>query len=486
MFNIFNNLKLRGRILWGFSVPIFLSVGVAGLVYVNANEVKKQYQLVEDAHLILDDTKDMAFDIAQMQKTARGYMLAKNDVSSKEYEEEKQDFEAKALILKDLIKDREQQQTLSNIVALGNQVDIYNSRLISLVDEGKTNQAIEIWRTGEGRKLGQDLEKLLLDFENAENKTLLVREKAQFAALDGLNRLVVLATFLSAILSIAIGLWIASIISKAVNQTVNMIASSSTEIAATVEEQERTVSQQAASVNQTTTTMDELGASSQQSAEQAEASAAGARQALGLAESGTQAVHETMAGMSTLKEKVGAIAEQIVRLSEQTNQIGNVSDVVGDIANQTNMLALNAAVEAARAGEHGKGFGVVAGEIRKLADQSKKSAEKINTLVTDIQAAISKTVMVTDDGTKNVDEGIKLAQGTAETFTGVADSINNVFLNSQQISLSSKQQAIAIEQVIEAMNAINLGARENASGISQVKSSTQLLTEAAQKLKSVV
>lgn len=107
------------------------------------------------------------------------------------------------------------------------------------------------------------------------------------------------------------------------------IARASTEIAVAVEEQERTISQQAASVNQTTVTIDELGASSQQSAEQSEASATGARQALVLAENGTQSVQETMAGMSTLKEKVGAIAEQILRLSERTNQIGNVSDLVG-------------------------------------------------------------------------------------------------------------------------------------------------------------
>lgn len=107
--------------------------------------------------------------------------------------------------------------------------------------------------------------------------------------------------------------------------------------------------------------------------------------------------------MSTLKDKVNALAEQILHLSEQTQQIGGISELVGNLANQTNMLALNAAIEAARAGEHGKGFGVVAGEIRKLADQSKKSAEKINALVTDIPGAINTTVIVTDEGTKTVD-----------------------------------------------------------------------------------
>ncbi len=107
--------------------------------------------------------------------------------------------------------------------------------------------------------------------------------------------------------------------------------------------------------------------------------------------------------MIILKENVGAIAQQIMRLNEQTNQIGNISSVVINLANQTNILALNAAVEAVRAGENAKGFNVLATEIRKLAAQSKKSAQKINNLVTDIKNALDYTVTVTHECTKTVE-----------------------------------------------------------------------------------
>lgn len=113
-------------------------------------------------------------------------------------------------------------------------------------------------------------------------------------------------------------------------------------------------------------------------------------------------------------------------------------------------------------------------EITDLdADQTKKSAQEINALVAHIGAAINTRVIVTDEGTKTVEQGMTLAHSTAERFIGVADSINNVFLNSQQIALGAKQQAIAVQQVVTAINAINLGARETASGITQVKVSTQ-------------
>jgi uncharacterized protein Yka (UPF0111/DUF47 family) len=310
--------------------------------------------------------------------------------------------------------------------------------------------------------------------------------KDVFATQQQLLWTIVFGTGGTALVACVLAVLLANRTTKLIQDIANTIASSSNEIAATLEQQERTVNQQASSVHETSTTMDELGASSRQAAEQAEASASGARQVLNLAENGTQAVQQTMEGMSTLKGNVEAIAEQIMRLSEQTGQIGNISDLVADIANQTNMLALNAAVEAARAGENGKGFAVVASEIRKLADESKKSAEKINTLVTHLQAAMNSTVMVTDEGTKKTDASIKLAQGTAQAFVGVTDSVNHVFVNSQQISLSAKQQAVAVQQVLAAMNALNLGAKETASGISQVKVSTQQLQEAAKQLQAMV
>lgn len=253
---------------------------------------------------------------------------------------------------------------------------------------------------------------------------------------------------------------------------VNSIVSSSNEIAATIEQQERTTTQQAAAVNQTTTTMDELGASSRMSAEQAEAAATGAKQVLSLVDGNHHAERSNGFNASSLKDKVGQIAEQILRLSEQTHQIGSISTLVSELANQTNMLALNAAVEAVRAGEHGKGFSVVASEIRKLADQSKNSAERINGLVLEIQKSTNTTVMVTDEGRKMVDQ--------------VVEAVNAIATNTQQISLTAKQQAVAIQQVVAAMNNINLGASQTASGITQTKVGTQQLNDAALNLKAVV
>jgi len=288
------------------------------------------------------------------------------------------------------------------------------------------------------------------------------------------------------ILGIALSIAIAKPLDKALKGIINMIVSSSTEIAATIEQQERIAVQQAASVNQTTTTMDELGASSRQSAMQAESALENASHVLNMAAEGSKVVQKTQQGMLNLTEKVGGIAEQVLHLSQQTNQIANITNLVSDLANQTNMLAINATVEAVRAGEQGKGFGVVAREIRRLADQSQQSAAEINDLINDIQNAINKTVMVTDEGNLTLGNSLKLTEGTAETFNHVANAINSVVVSSQQIYLNTKQQALAIEQVVDAMNALNKGAAEAASGITQSRIGTQKLNQAALNLRYVV
>ncbi len=313
-----------------------------------------------------------------------------------------------------------------------------------------------------------------------------IDEAAAYAELQSLLLAILLEAIVAGGLTVGLSVFFADRVTKYMQRTIATITTSANEIIDTVQSQEIAVNQQANTAISTTDSISELESISDQTARQANDSANGAQEALALAEEGTQAVQKTISEMSDLRDRVDEIAQQIVNLGEQTGQITTVSDLVSDLAKQTNMLALKAAVEAARAGESGKGFGVVAGEIRKLADESKKSAQKITNLATDIQVAINRTAMVTDRGTKTATTGIQLAENTATTFVGVTDAVNSVYLNSQQISSSTKRQATAIQSVLDAMNNISQGSQESAIGMHKVKTSTFELNQIADELQAAV
>lgn len=130
--------------------------------------------------------------------------------------------------------------------------------------------------------------------------------------------------------------------------------------------------------------------------------------------------------MSDIESKVRATAEKIHELNQMSNSIQTVVELISDISSQTNLLALNASIEAARAGEHGKGFAVVANEVSQLADQSKKAADEIGSIITEIQASIGQCVKQMEAGAQSVEIGIAQSSEAKETFNEILQHINKV------------------------------------------------------------
>lgn len=186
------------------------------------------------------------------------------------------------------------------------------------------------------------------------------------------------------------------------------------------------------------TALKDLSSKTQQSAQSAFQKASGS---LNFSQQDLDAVRANIDKMLSLRQQIQIIAELILELSEHTQQIGSTIGIVEDIAEQTNMLALNAAVEAARAGEHGKGFSVVASEIRKLADESKQATSKITSLIRDIQQATNSTVMATEESSKEIEVGVKLANSINSDVDSLIKSIGQLSVAMEEISADSNVQS---------------------------------------------
>lgn len=196
-----------------------------------------------------------------------------------------------------------------------------------------------------------------------------------------------------------------------------------------------------------------------------------------------EAVKANIEKMVTLRQKIRIIAELILELSEYTQQIGETIEVVEDIAEQTNMLALNAAVEAARAGENGKGFSVVAGEIRKLADESKHATTKITSLIKDIQHATNSTVMATEEGSKEIESGVELADNINTNIESLIKLINDVKSSAENICTDSETQANYSDSVNSIINEINEGLKTSLQVLEEKIKTTQDLDEFSDSFK---
>jgi len=271
-----------------------------------------------------------------------------------------------------------------------------------------------------------------------------------------------------------------------IKSAINLSNSASHEISIAANQQEKITIKEASSVSEITATAEELSNSSKQVSERAKQVAEGSQDVLKIAFDGQHSIDKSIEEFNAIRERVNVIAEHILTLSREAQQIGNIVEEVSSIANKTDMLAINAGIEAARAGEYGKGFSVVATEIRDLADQSQKSAAKISSLIEKIQTSTNATVMATEQGTKGVEEGIKLILETGRTIEAAIANMRETVDSVQEIALSSGQQSLGTDQVTESMLSINEGMKETAAAAQQTLREAENLQSLSHELREMI
>ncbi|WP_426750358.1 methyl-accepting chemotaxis protein [Myxococcus sp. Y35] len=255
------------------------------------------------------------------------------------------------------------------------------------------------------------------------------------------------------------------------------------ELTQATSQQERNLSRQATALQETQVTAQEIKQTSLMAAERSQEVLGVTTRAREVGSAGEATVSASLQGFEQLREQVGRVATSISALEERTRQIGGITQTVKDLADQSNMLALNAAIESARSGEHGKGFGVVAREIRSLADQSISSTGRVREILEDVQRAIRATAALSEEGQRRTESGLAQVRASGDSLRELASIIQDNANAAQQIATAVTQQNAGVAQIFTAVTDLSRMMEETLAGMQSTQRSTDRLRDVARHME---
>ncbi len=273
---------------------------------------------------------------------------------------------------------------------------------------------------------------------------------------------------------------------KGIAETAQKVDRSAGQISQTMEDQAAVSLDQSAAVSQISSTMEEFSVTSAQIAENADSVTNIADTTLKSTREGVDSIEDVMQKMHRINEDNRNNTIEIQALSVKTDEITKVMGLINSIADQTRLIAFNASIEAADAGEKGKRFGVVASEIRRLADSVTESTDEIELRITEIREAVNRMVISSEVSTKGIREAFELFALTVERLNEILEDAQATSDAARQISLSTQQQKTATDQIVLSLKDIAEGSNRTSSAISHISEVCKDLNIFSEELQRII
>ena len=275
-------------------------------------------------------------------------------------------------------------------------------------------------------------------------------------------------------------------IPSSLRDSVGLLSTAVNDLSQNTREQGRTIARQATALQETQVTAQEIKQTSLVAAQKAAAVLEVAERADAVGRAGEAAIEQTLAGLTDMLSAVHGISDKIAELGDRTRQIGGITDTVKSLADQSNMLALNAAIEAVRSGEHGKGFGVVAREIRSLADQSIQATTRVREILEDVSAAVSVAVTMTEKGTARVEGGLVQVRSSGESLRELSAMVKENSGAVRQITAAVSQQNAGVAQIFTAVSELSKMMDDTVKGIDATNGAVASLKGVSTRVEGIV
>ena len=243
-------------------------------------------------------------------------------------------------------------------------------------------------------------------------------------------------------------------------------------------DQANAVTQSADITNQLSQAIIQVAGNIQTVANQASAATAAAQ-------AGAEKVEKTLSEMQSIKKAVDVSTSKVHEMGSHSDQIGQIVVTIDEIASQTNLLALNAAIEAARAGEAGKGFAVVASEVRNLAERSSIATREIGTLIDSIQKVVKEATSAMENGTKEVDQGVSLANEAGDSLQEILRAAGAVNEQAEQASAAAAQMSASASELVSAVDSVSAVVEQNTAATAEMAAGSAEMMQAIETIASI-
>ncbi|MEF8746288.1 MAG: methyl-accepting chemotaxis protein [Candidatus Accumulibacter propinquus] len=243
---------------------------------------------------------------------------------------------------------------------------------------------------------------------------------------------------------------------------------------------------QNSAVSAMVTTVEQMSSGISVMAAQADAAKSKVQQAGTRCDQGSTEISTTATVVERLATDVQETADSMRRLGEHSREISGIVGVIREIADQTNLLALNAAIEAARAGEQGRGFAVVADEVRKLAERTAQSTDRIAAMITQIQSGVEGAAKGMSEGSDRARISIDTVRSARTTMDDIAAETRLLVSDMQAIAQGLDVQRQGSGDIALAVERMASGAEENSTAALQVSATANELANTARQLREAV
>ncbi len=471
------------QIAAGFVLPLLILITLGGFSYQSTQRLLLTSESVTHAHEELTGLSSFLAALDETETGKRGFVITGREDFLDPYRVGKKAVSIELRQLENLFgDDPDQKQRVESIRPLVEE----RLREIDETIEARRSRgfdaALKIVLEGNGPKVMEQIRRIVSDMKGHEHTLLTARNAEAKQAAAWLSQILVFGTLAAVVIVATVAFMVIRGLGTRIGAAVQHIQSASAELEAAATQQVKGAKGQVSAATEVSTTVRELVTTSRQISESAQRVTQVASETASAANGGNKTVEGAQDAIEAVRQQVDQIVGHMLDLGRKSQEIGGILDIVSELSEQTNILAINATIEAVGAGESGRRFGVVAGEIRKLADRVGGSAKEIRRLIEEIRAAANTTVMATEDGAKAVEAGTRRFGEVAQSFRRIVEYVGSTAQASREIELSTKQQTSAMEQVASAIADVAQTARESEAGSSQTLTTASQLSGLSQEL----